>query len=190
MQRGYYLPSNWCSQFLFKNYLFLIMCVRDGVCVWVCPCECSSHGAQERLPGPLELKLQVVRSCLTRVLETKARSSGSVARWTLYCRVISSVPWSNFGHDLILMAQYPTCIYSHLSFTYLRWMVFLYDCKEGILVLASIEIVQGIWAGRSFTLSCEMWDVWAPCRAGPTLLMKNSILAPKCICASFKWQSQ
>lgn len=99
-------------------------------------------------------------------------------------------PWSNFGHDLILMAQYPTCIYSHLSFTYLRWMVFLYDCKEGILVLASIEIVQGIWAGRSFTLSCETWDVWAPCRAGPTLLMKNSILAPKCICASFKWQSQ
>lgn len=53
-------------------------------------------------------------------------------------------PWSTFGHDLILTARHPSCIFSHLSFTYLGWMVFLYDCKEGILVLASIEILQGI----------------------------------------------
>lgn len=64
---------------IFKNYLFLIMCVCDGVCVWVCPCEYSSRGAQERVLGPLELELQAARSCLTRVLETKARSTGRAA---------------------------------------------------------------------------------------------------------------
>lgn len=167
---------------IFKNYLFLIMCVCDGVCVWVCPCEYSSRGAQEsyRQPGAAWLESWRPRLGPLEGLHGEL----------FIAELFLQSPWSNFGHDLILTARYPSCTYSHLSFTYLRWMVFLYDCKEGILVLASIEIVQGIWAGRSFTLSCGTRDVWGPCRAGPTLLMKNSILAPKCICASFKWQSQ
>lgn len=54
----------------YKNILFLIMCICVSVCRYV-HLSAFVHRAQERVPDPLELKLQVIVSHPTWMQGTK-----------------------------------------------------------------------------------------------------------------------
>lgn len=70
-------------------------CPRGSCPVNVCVCVCymcaGTHGDHKRAFAPLELKSQEVMSRLTRMLETKLRSSAETAR-SLNPRDLSSPP--------------------------------------------------------------------------------------------------